>query len=284
MPVAIILILVAVGSVVFHVLSPWWWTPIASNWSYIDDTINLTFWITGFVFTAVILFMAFCVWRFRHQAGRRAAYEPESARLEWWLTVVTAVGVAAMLAPGLFVWQHFVTVPKEATNFEVVGQQWQWSFRLPGKDGRLGAASNENISPDNPLGLSPDDPYGQDDVIVQGDDLHLPAGKPLKVLLRSIDVLHDFYVPEFRAKMDMVPGMVTYFWFTPTRTGRFDVLCFELCGLGHPDMRGGVVVEEESAYQAWLREQQTFAQLSAPGEQGKRADAILGQKAGGVGG
>jgi cytochrome c oxidase subunit 2 len=284
MIVALMLVLVAVGSVVFHLLSPWWWTPIASNWSYIDDTISLTFWITGFVFAAVVLFMAYCVLRFRHQKGRRAAYEPESARLEWWLTVVTAVGVAAMLAPGLFVWQHFVTVPDGATEFEVVGQQWQWSFRLPGKDGRLGAASTDNVTPDNPLGLSPDDPYGQDDVIVQGDDLHLPTGKPLKVLLRSIDVLHDFYVPEFRAKMDMVPGMITYFWFTPTRTGRFDVLCFELCGLGHPDMRGGVVVEEESAYQAWLREQQTFAQLSAPGEQGKHADAVPGPKAGDVGG
>ncbi len=111
MIVAVMLVLVAVGSVVFHLLSPWWWTPIASNWSYIDDTISLTFWITGFVFAAVVLFMAYCVFRFRHQEGRRAAYEPESARLEWWLTVVTAVGVAAMLAPGLFVWQHFVTVP-----------------------------------------------------------------------------------------------------------------------------------------------------------------------------
>jgi heme/copper-type cytochrome/quinol oxidase subunit 2 len=69
-------------------------------------------------------------------------------------------------------------------------------------------------------------------------DLHLPIGKPVKVHLRSLDVLHDFYVPEFRAKMDMIPGSVTYFWFTPTRTGTFEVLCAELCGTGHPQMRG----------------------------------------------
>jgi cytochrome c oxidase subunit II len=80
------------------------------------------------------------------------------------------------------------------------------------------------------------------------------------MLLRSIDVLHDFYVPEFRAKMDMIPGMVTYFWFTPTRTGTFDVLCAELCGSGHAYMRGRVVVEGENEYQAWLGQQQTFAQ------------------------
>ena len=99
-------------------------------------------------------------------------------------------------------------------------------------------------------------------VVIDGDDLHLPIGKPVKVLLRSIDVLHDFYVPEFRSKMDMIPGLVTYYWFTPTRTGTFDVLCAELCGVGHPAMRGKVIVEEEGKYQAWLEKQQTFAELT----------------------
>jgi cytochrome c oxidase subunit II len=262
MAVACVLIIVAFASVLFHLVSPWWWTPIASNWNYIDNTIYITFWITGIVFIAIILFMGYCVFRFRHQDGRRAVYEPESKKLEWWLTIATAVGVAAMLTPGLFVWHRFVTVPEGASEFEVVGQQWLWSFRLPGKDGRLGTSNTRNVSPDNPLGLNPDDPGGQDDVVIEGGELHLPVGKPAKVLLRSIDVLHDFYVPEFRAKMDMVPGLVTYFWFTPTRTGAFEILCAELCGVGHPQMRGGVVVDTESDYQAWLQQQKTFAQLS----------------------
>jgi cytochrome c oxidase subunit II len=262
MAVALILLLVAAGSVLFHILSPWWWTPIASNWGYIDDTINLTFWITGFVFTAIILFMAYCVYRFRHEKGRRAVYEPENKKLEWWLTIGTAAGVAAMLAPGLFVWNQFITVPEGASEFEVVGQQWQWSFRFPGKDGRLGTTDIKHVSADNPLGLNSTDPHGQDDVVIQGGDLHLPVGKPVKVYLRSIDVLHDFYVPQFRAKMDMVPGQVTYFWFTPTRTGTFEVLCAELCGVGHAFMRGKVVVENESDHRAWLQGQQTFAQSS----------------------
>src|SRR5215218_7915460 len=114
MAIAILLVLVAVGSVVFHFLSPWWWTPIASNWQYIDHTIIITFWITGVVFVAVVLFMAYCVFRFRHRDGKQAAYQPENKRLEWLLTVATAVGVAAMLAPGLFVWDRFVTVPQDA--------------------------------------------------------------------------------------------------------------------------------------------------------------------------
>src|SRR5215470_3360968 len=139
MPTALILILVAVGSVVFHLLSPWWVTPIASNWRYIDDTIIITFWITGVVFAAVVLFMAYCVFRFRHREGSRAAYQPESTRLEWWLSIGTGVGV----------WDQFVTVPEDATTVEVVGQQWQWSYRLPGADGRLGATHVAFVSPDN---------------------------------------------------------------------------------------------------------------------------------------
>ena len=261
--VALALVLVGVGTVAFHFLSPWWWTPIASNWGYVDSTIIITFWITGVVFIGIIFFMAYCVFRYRHQEGRRAAYEPENKKLEWWLTGLTTVGVAGMLTPGLFVWNQFVTVPKEATEFEVLGQQWQFSFRLPGKDGVLGTSDSRNISSENPFGLNPNDSRGRDDVLIESDEVHLPLNKPVKVLLRSIDVLHDFYVPEFRAKMDMVPGTVTYYWFTPTRTGTFDVLCFELCGVGHYTMRAKVVVEEESAYQAWLKEQPTFAQLSA---------------------
>ncbi|MFD2741650.1 cytochrome c oxidase subunit II [Sulfitobacter aestuarii] len=262
MAIVIVLILVVVGSVLFHAFSPWWWTPIASNWGYIDTTLVITFWITGAVFGAVILFMAFCVWRYRHKPGRVAEFEPENKRLELWLTVVTGLGVAAMLAPGLIVWKQYVTVPDEATEVEVFAQQWSWSFRLPGADGQLGRSNARLISADNPLGIDPRDAAGQDDVIVENEDLHLPRGKPVKMLLRSADVLHDFYVPEFRAKMDMVPGMITYFWFTPIRTGEFEILCAELCGVGHGYMRGYVQIEEEDAYQDWLTEMPTFAALS----------------------
>src|SRR5260370_8358836 len=132
-----------VGSVGFDLLSPWWWTPIASNWDYIDSTIIITFWITGVAFTAIILFTAYCVFRFRHQPGRRAVYDPENKKLEWWLTIVTAVGVGAMLAPGLFVWDKFITVPQGASEVEIIARQWQWSFRLPGEDGRLGTSDTQ---------------------------------------------------------------------------------------------------------------------------------------------
>jgi cytochrome c oxidase subunit 2 len=280
MHVALILVLVVVVSVLFHLLSPWWFSPLASNWGYVDTTINITFWITGVVYIAIILFTAYCVYRFRHREGIRAAYNPENKKLEWWLTIVTAVGVAGMLAPGLIVWNDFVTVPKEASKVEVLGQQWMWSYRLPGKDGVLGTSDTQNVSSDNPLGINPYDPNGHDDIVIQGDALHLPVGKPVKLLLRSLDTLHDFYVPQFRAKMDVVPGMVTYYWFVPTRTGTYEALCFELCGVGHHTMRGTVVVEEESAYQEWLKKQQTFKQLSAQATKGHgdKLDQASGRK------
>jgi cytochrome c oxidase subunit II len=260
MTVAIIFAVLVFGSVIFSLMSPWWFTPLASNWGTIDTTLFITFVITGVVFCALVLFMAYALYRFRHRDGVRAAYEPESGKLELWLTGLTSVGIAAMLAPGLVVWKDYVTVPPDASTVEVLGQQWRWTFRFPGGDGVLGTVDAKRIDADNPFGLNPDDPHGQDDILVDGGEVRLPVDKPVKLELRSVDVLHDFYVSQFRAKMDLVPGMVTYFWLTPTRTGTFEILCAELCGVGHSSMRGTVVVVEPEAHQTWLNEYPTFAQ------------------------
>ncbi len=263
MPFAVVLILLVVGSLVFHVLSPWTFTPLASNWAMVDFTIDITFWVTGAVFVAVNLFMAYCVIKFRYKKEAKAAYEPENKKLETWLTVLTSIGVAAMLTPGLFVWAKFVEVPEEAHVVEALGQQWHWTYRYPGADGKFGEVDAERISADNPFGMDPNDPNGQDDVLVYNPEAHIPVGKPVKFLLRSKDVLHNFTVTEFRVKMDLVPGMQTYQWLEPTRTGRFEVLCEELCGIAHFAMRGAVVVDEPDDFDAWLAAQPTYAELNA---------------------
>jgi cytochrome c oxidase subunit 2 len=266
MALAVALVLLVLGTVAFHFLSPWWFTPIASNWQMMDDTVNLTFIVTGIVFVAVNLFMAYAVVRYRHrkEAGeQRSEYKPEDRKLEWWLTIITTVGVVAMLAPGLAVWAKFITVPEGTPEVEAVGQQWTWSYRLPGAYGPLGATSASLVTMLNPLGVDPNDPKGQDDILVDNPELHLQVDQPVKMLLRSKDVLHNFTVPEFRVKMDLVPGMVTYIWLTPTRTGTFAVLCEELCGVAHFAMRGRVVVDDSAAYSAWLETQPTFAETVA---------------------
>jgi cytochrome c oxidase subunit 2 len=273
MGIAIVLVVLVVASVLFHILSPWYFTPIASNWTAIDQTINITFWVTGAVFVIVNLFLAYAVYRYRARGASRAHYEPENKKLEWWLFGITAVGVAAMLAPGLVVWAKFVDVPKDATEVEALGQQWHWVYRFPGKDGRLGTVDARYVSDANPFGMNPNDPSGQDDILVANPEVHLPLNKPVKVLLRSKDVLHNFSIAQIRVKMDLVPGLVTHAWFTPTRAGNYDLLCEELCGVGHFAMRGRLIVEDDAAYQAWLARQPTFAQLNAR----PKPDAAAGQ-------
>ena len=263
MAVAICLLVIVVGSVIFTFLSPWWFTDIASNWSDIDTTVLITFWVCGAVFVAVGLFMTYSVWKFRHREGARADYEPENPRLELWLTVITAIGVVAMLAPGLIVWDDYVNVPEDSHEFEVLAKQWQWSFRFPGEDGKFGTVDVQNITADNPFGMNPNDPRGEDDVLVTSGTVHLPINRSVKALLRSNDVLHDFFVPEFRAKMDSVPGMITYFWFEPTKTGKYEILCAELCGQGHYTMRGWVEIDAQEDFDAWLASQPTWAQMQA---------------------
>lgn len=262
MALAVALALLAIGSVLFHFLSPWYFTPIASNWHAIDTTIAITFWVTGIVFVALSLFMGWALIRYRHREGGRATYQPENKRLEWWLMVLTGGGVAAMLAPGLLVWAEVIDVPKDAQIVEAVAQQWHWSYRMPGKDGKLGTVHARFVTDANPFGMNPADAHGRDDVLLASPELHLPLGQPVKLLLRSKDVLHNFSVAQLRVKMDLVPGLVTYSWFTPIRTGSFDVLCEELCGVGHFAMRGRIVVDEPGAFQAWLERQPTFAQTS----------------------
>lgn len=257
---AIVLILIVVASVLFHVLSPWQATEAASNWGSIDAALLVTLLITGLFFIVVTLFMALAVIRFRHKAGRRAAYQPENKKLENWLIGITTLGIIALLAPGLVVYYDFVRVPDDAHELEVVAQQWQWSYRFPGQDRTLGKSAISWVNASNPLGLDPEDPAGQDDVLIFGNEVHLPLDQPVKVLLRSKDVLHNFYVPQIRSKMDMVPGMVSYFWFTPTKLGSYEVLCAEYCGLAHYNMRGSLLVEERAAFERWLSSQPTFAQ------------------------
>jgi cytochrome c oxidase subunit 2 len=261
MAVAVGILLLVVITLLFHFFSPWWFTPIAADWEMVDLTVDITFIVTGIVFVLLNAFLIWVIVRYRHRKGQRAHYEPESEKLEWWLTIITSVGVFAMLAPGLWVWARIINVPEDAKIVEVVGQQWHWSFRFPGEDGVLGQVDIKEMNVDNPLGLKPDDPAGRDDILVTNPVLHLPMNQPYKFVLRSKDVLHNFTVPQFRVKMDLVPGMTPYAWLTPTREGRFDIMCEELCGIGHFAMRGAVVVEQQAAFDDWLDTYPTFAEV-----------------------
>ena len=269
MHAGIIFFLVILGSVLFHIFTPWYWTDIASNWGSMDDTITLTFWIGGGVFVAVCLFMTYCVFKFSYKEGRKAEYKPEDKKLERILTWATTLGVAALLAPGLIVWNQFINVPKNAIHVDVMAWQWGWQYRLPGDDGKLGSTKVANINDDNPFGLDINDPNSKDDILVMDADLHLEINQPVKIELRSLDVLHNFYIPQFRAKMDTLPGIITYYWFTPEKKGEYEILCAEYCGTGHYAMRGFVQVDEKKDYSDWLAKQISFDKMLAKKELNK---------------
>ncbi len=274
MALALVLVLIVVGAVLFHFLSPWTFTPLMSNWSQIDFTMAFTIAITGVVFIAVNLFLAYTVVRYRRREGHKADHIAENRKLEWTLIGITSLGIFVLLAPGLFVYSELISPPAESLTLEVVGEQWRWSYRFAGADGEFGRVDPKLISTANPFGIDPEDPAGRDDRLVQSSEVHLPVDRPVKLNLRSKDVLHDFYVPPFRVKMDAVPGMVTSTWFTPTQTGTFEAVCAEYCGLGHHAMRGLVVVEEQAAFESWLAGNSTYAQMT--GDDGGDGDQSTG--------
>ena len=278
MHAGIIFFLVVLGSILFHIFTPWYWTDIASNWGSMDDTITLTFWVGGVVFITVCLFMIYCVFKFSYKEERRAEYKPEDNKLEKILTIATTLGVIALLAPGLIIWNQFVNVPKNAIEIDVMAWQWGWQYRLPGEDGKLGNTKVVNINDNNPFGIILDDPNGKDDVLIQSEEINLQNNRPVKILLRSVDVLHNWYVPQFRAKMDAVPGVVTFYWFEPNKVGEYEVLCAEYCGIGHYAMRGSVLVKDEQDYKNWIQEQETFSELVAKQKKIEFSETKLARK------
>lgn len=251
------LVLMVAGAIGLALLRPWWFTPLASNWGSIDQIILLSLLLTGLAYAGVNLFLAYCVYRY-HQYP--AQYIPEEPKLERRLIWFTTIGIVVLLAPGLYFYSHLVRPPREGITVEVLSQQWLWSYRYPGTDGKLGKVSIQNASPANPFGLDHEDPTARDDIVVIGGPLRLPLGEPVLLLLRANDVIHSFYVPEFRIKMDAVPGMVTRIWFTPTTLGQFQVVCAEYCGIGHARMLGQVLVMRPEEFQAWLKAQPSVAQ------------------------
>jgi cytochrome c oxidase subunit 2 len=258
---AAVLFGIVVGAALITASGMWWLPSLASNWGSIDTMLIVTLVVTGAAFVAVNGVLAYFVFRYRGRGGQRAAFIPDNPRLEKALIAITALGIALLLGPGLFVYSRLIQAPHDALTVEVVAQQWAWSYRYPGQDGVLGRAAPELISSENPFGLDLTDPHSYDDVLVfPGGQLHLPVGKPVVFKLRSKDVIHSFYVPQFRVKMDAVPGMVTQTWVTPTKTGTFQVACAELCGIGHYGMVSAIVVESREEFEAWLGQQPTVAQ------------------------
>lgn len=156
---------------------------------------------------------------------------------------------------GLPVWgKYYAAPPSDVLTIEVISEQFAWNVRYAGVDGKFGRTSPQLISWNNPIGLDSKDTNSKDDIVLL-NDIHLPVNRPVRIRLRSKDVIHSFYVPNFRVRQDAVPGMTIDSWFVPTQTGEFELACTELCGFGHYSMKGLVNVVPPDEFETWLQGQ-----------------------------
>lgn len=144
--------------------------------------------------------------------------------------------------------------PEEANNVHIIAEQFAWNVQYPGADGKFGRRDAKFIDSGNVLGLDPEDPPGKDDIVTL-NELHVPLGRKTLVSLTSKDVIHSFFVPEFRVKQDAMPGMEIPLWFEPTIAGKFEIACAQLCGIAHANMRGDVYAHSPEEYREWLASQ-----------------------------
>jgi len=233
------LVLVVVATFYF---TKTWLPPLKSDRIAIDHALAITLAVTGLVFIVTNLMLAWFGYAYQDGPGAKAAYWHDSPRLEMTWTLVTAGILAIFLFNALSLWAKVTAPPPaDAVLIEVTGQQFAWNVRYPGKDGVLGKTDHLQASQDNPIGLVKDDPASKDDLLLL-NQIYLPKDKPVRVQVRSMDVIHSFFLPNFRVKQDAMPGMTIDIWFTPTEVGDFEIACAEHCGLGHYRMRGQVHV------------------------------------------
>jgi cytochrome c oxidase subunit 2 len=233
------LVLVVVATFYF---TKTWLPPLKSDRIAIDHALAITLAVTGLVFIITNLMLAWFGYAYQDGPGAKAAYWHDSPRLEMTWTLVTAGILAIFLFNALSLWAKVTApAPADAVLIEVTGQQFAWNVRYPGKDGVLGKTDHLQASQDNPIGLVKDDPAAKDDLLLL-NQIYLPKDRPVRIQVRSMDVIHSFFLPNFRVKQDAMPGMTIDIWFTPTEVGDFEIACAEHCGLGHYRMRGQVHV------------------------------------------
>lgn len=260
----------------------------------LDSIFNITLVFTGIVFIITHIFLFWYAYKYRKTSGNKAIFFAHDTKLELIWTVVPAIVMTLLVAKGLVAWNSIfptLTEDDQYLEIEATGYQFAWDIRYPGTDGKLGNKDFRLIDPaSNTLGMDWNDEYGVDDIILGGTDkIVLPVDSMIKVRITAKDVLHNFYLPHFRVKMDAVPGLPTSFIFTPVKTTQeyrqelrqypewqvpadpsdpeskqrwevfeYELACAELCGKGHYSMRRIIEVVSREEYETWMAAQKSF--------------------------
>jgi cytochrome c oxidase subunit 2 len=221
-----------------------WWLPenVSTYGRDIDWLFELIYWITGITFILVAVAMVAFLVMYRDRPGRRARYTHGNTALEIVWTVVPSLILVVLTFLSAPAWSRIkMSVPPSDFAIEVTAKQFNWQVVYPGGDGKFGT--------------------GDDKAFL--DEIHVPVNKVVHVNLKSVDVIHSFFVPQFRMKQDAVPGRAIMQWFEATKPGKYELPCAELCGFGHSGMKGWIYVHSADDYTKWAAEN-LMASAAAP--------------------
>ncbi len=238
----------------------------------IDQMFNITLIITTIVFIATHIVLFAFAYFYKSTGKRKAYYYPHNNALERIWTIIPALVLTVLVLMGFLTWRSIfykIEDPnKKPLSIEVTSSQFNWDVRYPGADGVVGKKNYKLITSINGLGIDFTDKNTWDDQVV--DEIVLPVNKPVRFILTSKDVLHSFYMPHFRVQLNTVPGMTSYFEFTPTITTeemkvktndpsfKYLLLCAKICGTNHYNMQKPVRIVTEKEYEEWVVKQGTY--------------------------
>lgn len=233
--------------------------PLASqHGQYVDNLIIYVHLLMAALFIGWMAYFLLVLFKFHKSRNPKADYAGVKSHASTWIEGLVAliegillIGVAVPLWAKASDTTKFPS-EKDSTVLQIVAQQFNWNVRYPGKDGVFGAQDPKFVKDDNVFGVDPSDPKGKDDVQVS-DEVHVVVNKPVIIWISSRDVIHSFKVIAMRVTQDAIPGMRIPIHFTPTKEGRYQINCAQLCGNGHANMsRGMLVVESQAAFDKWV--------------------------------
>jgi cytochrome c oxidase subunit II len=228
----------------------------------IDDLIVIVHYLMLALFLGWVAYFLYTLWRFNAKRNAQASYEGSKSALPKYTEIaIVAFEAYLLLWLAIPMWGKNVEKfpeAKDSTLVQVVAEQFRWNARYAGPDGTFGQQDMKRVAENNVFGVDPADPASKDDLQLV-NEIHVPVGKPVIIYLSSRDVIHSLKLIAMRTTQDAIPGLRIPFSFTPTKIGRFQIVCAQLCGGGHAAMAGGfVIVQSAEDYQAW------FAAQTAP--------------------
>jgi cytochrome c oxidase subunit 2 len=228
----------------------------------VDHMLEIVHWFMAALFVGWSAFFVFVLWRFRKKKQPVADYHGVRSHTSTHLEVGVVIIEAALLLGLAFpLWSRQVNsfpTGDEVTRVRVIGEQFKWNMHYPGPDGVFGRQDPRLVDGGNPVGIDRSDANAKDDFVMP-NELHLPVNKPAILEISSKDVIHNFALYTMRVAQDAIPGSRIPMWFTPVKTGEWEVICGQLCGSNHYAMKANVVVETEDDYQTWLKSKTTAA-------------------------